>query len=70
MTGQLESSQCLPMHPLMAAGLLFADRSASTLLLVVMEWWLGHPPAPIRRYEKTFCFGEYSICILLSKYSR
>ena len=37
MTGQLQSSQCLPGCPCLAAGLHSADRSASTPLLVSVE---------------------------------
>ena len=43
------SSRCHPGCPCPAVGLHSADRSAATLLLVVIEeWWCGHPPAPVK----------------------
>ena len=49
MTGQPGSSLCPAGYPYLAASLHSADRSASTLLLVVIgEWWWGHPPVPVK----------------------
>ena len=48
MTGQLGSSLHLPGCPWLAADLHSADKSTSTLLLVVTgEWLSGHHPAPV-----------------------
>ena len=48
MSGQPGSNQCCLECPYLAASLHSVGRSASTLLLVVIvEWWSGHPLAPV-----------------------